>query len=67
MFHQRSFQTNASSKLIAGSHVSLCITREHECHILSVNFIGQQQDKSFDIKEIFSWFGFADSFLGKWN
>ena len=65
MFHQRSFQTNASSKLIAGSHVSLCITHEHECHILSVNFIGQQQDKSFDIQEIFSWFGFADSFLGK--
>ena len=65
MFHQCSFQTNASSKLIAGSHVSLYITREQECHILSVNFIGQQQDKSFDIQEIFSWFGFADSFLGK--
>ena len=60
-----SFQTNASSKLIAGSHVSLCIAHEHECHILSVNFISQQQDKSVDVKEIFSRFGFADSFSGR--
>ena len=34
-----------------------------ECHILSVNFIGQQQDKSCDVKETFSQIGFVDGFF----
>ena len=33
-----------------------------ECHILLVNFIGQQQNKSFDVMEIFFWLGLADGF-----
>ena len=38
---------------------SRTVHRVCECHILSVNFIGQQQDKSFDVMESFSRLGSA--------
>ena len=34
-----------------------------ECHILSVNFISQQLNKSFDVTEIVLALGFADGFF----
>ena len=39
---------NSNSKIIAGSRCVACV---HECHILLVNFNGQQQNKSFDVTE----------------
>ena len=36
------------------------MVRVRECYILSVNFIRQQQNKSFDVSEIILWLEFAD-------
>ena len=49
------------SKIITGSRG---VVRVCEYHILSVNFNGQQQNKSFDIMEINFWLEFADVIFG---
>ena len=49
VFQWSSLRTNSNSKIIAGSRG---VARVCECHILSVNFTGQQQNKSFDVMEI---------------
>lgn len=49
------------SKIISGSRG---VARVLECHILSVNLNGQQQNKSFDVTEINFWLEFADGIFG---
>ena len=49
------------SKIITGSRG---VARVGEYHILSVNFNGQQQNKSFDVTEINFWLEFADGIFG---
>ena len=50
------------SKIITGSH---SVTHVCKYHILSVNFNGQQQNKSFDVTEINLWLEFADVIFGR--
>ena len=55
-----------ATKMVAAWSIasSLGIACVYECHILSVNFNGQQQNKSFDIIEINLWLEFADIIFG---
>ena len=57
-----SLRTNSNSKIIAGSRS--INTRVRECHVLSVNFTGQQQNKNFDVTEINLWLEFTDVIFG---
>ena len=55
--------TRYNSKIIAGSRRGVD-ARVRECHVLSVNFTGQQQNKNFDVTEINLWLEFADVIFG---
>ena len=62
VYRWRSLRTNFNSKIIAGSSG---VVRVRECHIPSVNFIGQRHNKSFDVTEINLWLEFADVIFGR--
>ena len=56
VFRWRSLRTNFNSKIVAGSRG---VARVCECHTPLVNFIGQQQNKNFDVTEINLWLKFS--------
>ena len=61
VFRWRSYERVPVLKYFAGSRG---VARVRECHIPSMNFIGQQQNKSFDVTEINLWLEFADVIFG---